>query len=133
VVALVRDAGGLPVVNGTLVSFTASSGGGLSTGSLTTVNGQASVTFTGTTNSVANITAASGGVSKGLTINVNCPTSPSAPPLPPAAPADPPIVIIPPRTGDGGLVTTTDWRTYVAFGIMGVSILGLFAAARGRS
>ena len=71
ITASVTDAGGLPVVDGTAVSFTIDSdSGSVSPGSSTTNNGIATTTFTGEKYGVVTITATAGAATGTLTINV---------------------------------------------------------------
>jgi hypothetical protein len=112
VLATVRDAQGRPVANGTMVDFTATSGGSI-VPSAPTISGLATsvfTLFTGTSGGTVQITARVRGtnISSTAVIQALCPGAPSptvqpAPTLPPPVVVPPPTGITPPSTGDAGL------------------------------
>lgn len=71
ITATVRDAAGLPVIDGTAVQFTVDSdSGSVSPGSSTTSSGTATTTFTGDRFGIVTITATAGTATGTVTINV---------------------------------------------------------------
>jgi len=111
---VVRDANGNPVPDGTTVSLSASMGTLAPTSGATYGGGYMTSTYTSpASGGSAVITASSGSASGQATVSVTCgsaATQPSAPPPyspPPVYPVSPGTVILPPNTGDAGLVGTT--------------------------
>jgi hypothetical protein len=108
VAVTVRDANGNPVPDGTAVTFSASMGTiAPSTGN--TSGGAISGVFTSPgSNGTAVITASSGSASGQATVTVNCSGAIGAPQVsaPPQVYAPPPagLTILPPNTGDAGLL-----------------------------
>jgi hypothetical protein len=108
----VKDANGNLAPNGTSVTVSASSGT-ISPNVVSTSGGYATTTFTAPNNSngTATVTASSGQGTGYATVAFSCTaavtTAPAAPVFP-SAPVSPPAIgpsfIIPPNTGDAGLV-----------------------------
>jgi len=107
---VVRDANGNPVPDGTSVSLTASMGTLAPATGVTSGGGYMTSTFTSpSSNGSATITASSGGASGTATVSVTCAGSTAGIPSysPPPVYAPPPsTIILPPNTGDAGLVGT---------------------------
>jgi hypothetical protein len=111
VLATVRDAQGRPVANGTMVDFTATSGGSI-VPAAPTISGLATsvfTLFTGTSGGTVQVTARVSGTNivAPAVIQALCPTAP-APTAAPAPTSPPPVIppptgIRPPSTGDAGL------------------------------
>jgi hypothetical protein len=109
----VKDANGNLAPNGTSVTVSASSGT-ISPNVVSTSGGYATTTFTAPNNSngTATVTASSGQGTGYATVAFSCTTTTtttsSAAPVFPSAPVSPPAIgpsfIIPPNTGDAGLV-----------------------------
>jgi hypothetical protein len=107
---VVRDANGNPVPDGTSVSLSASMGTLAPATGVTTGGGYMTSTFTSaSSDGAATITASSGGASGTATVSVSCAGSTAGIPSysPPPVYAPPPsTIILPPNTGDAGLVGT---------------------------
>jgi len=106
---VVRDANGNPVPDGTSVSLSASMGTLTPAAGVTTGGGYMTATYTSPASTgSAVITASSGGASGTATVSVNCAGSSVIPSYsPPPVYAQPPsTIILPPNTGDAGLVGT---------------------------
>ena len=130
VTVVVKDAAGVNVADGTIVTISPNLGS-VSPSTTTTVGGGVLVVYTAPTNTggTATITATSGSRSGNAQIELLCLTATATP-----VPTKVPSVIQPPSTGDAGLVEDgSGWTGYAGILLIAAALLGTAAVARKRA
>jgi hypothetical protein len=134
---MVRDANGNNAPDGTSVTVSASTGT-ISPNVVSTSGGTASTTFTApaSSNGTATVTASSGQGTGYATVAFTCTgvstTAPAAPIYPGDTvypPAIGPSIILPPNTGDAGLVNNGHTTSFAGLALVTLSVIGLGAGA----
>jgi hypothetical protein len=132
----VKDANGNIAPDGTSVTVSASTGT-VSPNVVSTSGGYATTSFAapGNANGTATVTAASGQGTGYATVSFSCTgastTAPASPVYPPSAypTYTGPAVIMPPNTGDAGLVSNARSSSYAGLALVTLSVIGFGAGA----